>query len=147
SLAAPEQSVEVELLPAEDESDVTLNTAVAAVRPFTPRLVRPSDRRCVAGVSRACAAFLRPRAWPRRRRLATHVPVRPITAEGRMALSEVAGGTHYRATLLVRIWDSWQYRRVARRNPPPERLVTPRERLAMLPQAVEQMLIFYRRSG
>jgi len=55
-----------------------------------------------------------------------------------MALSEVAGGTHYRATLLVRIWDSWQYRRVARRNPPPERLVTPRERLAMLPQAVEQ---------
>jgi flavin reductase (DIM6/NTAB) family NADH-FMN oxidoreductase RutF len=59
------------------------------------------------------------------------------TAGARMALCEVVAGTHYCAPWLRRMWDSWQYRRAARRTPP--------ERLVMLPEAVEQMLIFYLR--
>jgi flavin reductase (DIM6/NTAB) family NADH-FMN oxidoreductase RutF len=138
SLPAAEQSVEVKLLAGQDSFDVTLDSAVAAMRPFTLRL----------GCSDELAATLQRVPEPELHftdrefgRLMGILRLRYLrdwsTAGARMALCEIVAGTHYCAPWPRRTWDSWQYRRTARRTPP--------ERLVMLPEAVEQMLIFYLR--
>jgi flavin reductase (DIM6/NTAB) family NADH-FMN oxidoreductase RutF len=138
SLAASEQSVEVKLLAGEDEFDVTLDSAVAAMRPFTLRL----------GVSEQLSAALQRSPEPALHffdrglgRITGVLRLRYLrewnAADARLALFDVTGGTHYCASRLRRVWDSWLHQRAARRTPP--------EHLVMLPHAVEQMLIFYLR--
>ncbi len=138
SLAAQDQSVEVKLRAGGDEFDVTLDSAVAAMQPFTLRV----------GLSEELAGALARSAHPELqffdrelRRLTGTLRLSSLrewrTGGARLALCEVASGRHYCAPALRRVWDSWSYRRAARRTPP--------ERLLMAPQAVEQMLIFYLR--
>lgn len=136
SLPAPQELMDVQLLAGGELFDVTLDSAVAAMRPFTLRV----------GLSDVRAAALARDPQPRLRlvdrklsRVLGTLELRPLrewdAAGSRMALFEVARGENFCAPRLRRRWDTFMYRRAARRTPP--------EKLAMLPDAVEQMMIFY----
>jgi len=136
SLPAPQELTDVQLLAGGEQFDVTLDSAVAAMRPFTLRV----------GLSDARGAALARDPQPRLRvvdrklsRVLGTLDLRPLrnwdTAGSRMALFEVARGENFCAPRLRRRWDTFMYRRTARRTPP--------EKLAMLPDAVEQMMTFY----
>src|SRR5215469_569790 len=96
SLPAAEQSVEVRLLAGQDRFDVTLDSAVAAMRPFTLRL----------GCSDELAATLQRVPEPELHfidrefgRLTGMLRLRYLrdwsTAGARLALCEIVAGTHY----------------------------------------------------
>lgn len=136
SLPAPQQLMDVRLIAGEHEFDVTTNSSVAAMRPFVLRV----------GLDPEIAAALRERPGPRLhlvdRAFGRTVGVLKLrhlrdweVADARMALFDVTAGTQYCAPWPRRLWDTFMYRRAARRKPP--------ESLLMLPDAVEQMMIFY----
>jgi flavin reductase (DIM6/NTAB) family NADH-FMN oxidoreductase RutF len=136
ALPAPQQLMDVKLIAGKREFDVTLNSAVAAMRPFIIRV----------GLDAELKAAIRQVPGPRLhlvdRQLARVLGVlqlrhlRDWEAGGaEMALFDVISGTNYCVPWSRRHWDSWMYRRAARHARAQNRL--------MLPAAVEQMLNFY----
>jgi flavin reductase (DIM6/NTAB) family NADH-FMN oxidoreductase RutF len=136
SLPAPQQIMDVKLFAGGREFDVTLNSSVAAMRPFTLRV----------GLDAELTAALKHASEPRLHlvdrqsaRVLGILHLRHLrdwhVADAQLALFEVRGGRQYCATWLRRRWDTFMYRRAARG--------TPREKQLMLPDAVEQMMIFY----
>ena len=136
SLPAPQRLVDVTLIAGEREFDVTTNSAVAAMRPFVIRV----------GLSEALMAALGETPAPRlkltdreRHSVLGVLRLRHLrdweSSGARLALFDVLGGTQFCAPWPRRVWDTFMYRRAARRKPP--------ESLVMLPDAVEQMMIFY----
>ena len=136
SLPAPQQLVDVRLIAGAREFDVTANSAVAAMRPFVVRVGLD------AHLSEALRGTTGPRLQLVDRSLGWVLGVLQLrhlrdweTAGARMALFDVVGGTHYCAAWPRRAWDSYMYRRAARRKA--------LDSLPMLPDAVEQMMTFY----
>ncbi|HKD54779.1 MAG TPA: hypothetical protein VKB72_11255 [Steroidobacteraceae bacterium] len=118
--------------------DVSLNSAVAAMRPFTLRI----------GLNAELQPALRQDAQPKLEvtdpQVAGLIGVLRLrylrdwqTAGAAMALFDVVQGAHFCAPWVRRTWDTWMYRRAARRKG--------LENLLMLPDAVEQMMVFYLR--
>jgi flavin reductase (DIM6/NTAB) family NADH-FMN oxidoreductase RutF len=138
SMPSSQHTVDVKLVTATGEVDVTDNSAVAAMHPFTIRIGLDSLLPAAARHEPAPELHLADRELGRvigRLRL-RHVQDWNTTA-ARIGLFEVSGGRHYCAHWLRRTWDSWRYERAARNAPPGKSL--------MGPTAVEQMMVFYLR--
>ena len=138
ALPQNEQSLQLQLMVGQRVFDVTLNSAVAAMRPFTLRV----------GLNAELQSALRQDAEPqllvRDQQIAGPIGLLRLrylrdwqTAGAAMALFDVVQGAHFCAPWIRRTWDTWMYRRAARRKG--------LENLLMLPDAVEQMLVFYLR--
>lgn len=136
SLPAPQQLMEVRLLAAGREFDVTSNSSVAAMRPFVLRVgldpeidaaLRQSPDASLQLVDRALGRILGVIELRHRQDWEA--------AGARLALFDVAASTQYCAPWARRLWDTFMYRRAARRKPAASQL--------MLPAAVEQMMTFY----
>jgi flavin reductase (DIM6/NTAB) family NADH-FMN oxidoreductase RutF len=138
SLPPSQHSVTISLVTAAGEFDVTDNSAVAAMRPFTLRIgLNPQ-------LQSALQAGPGPELHFVDRELGRIIGVLRLrhlrdwnTAAAQLALFEVAGGAHRCAHWLRRGWDSWRYERAVRNIPP--------EKVLMAPTAVEQMMVFYLR--
>src|SRR5215472_8760379 len=106
SLPVSEQSVELKLFAGQDSFDVTLDSAVAAMRPFTLRL-GCSDK-VAAALQRTPEPVLHfvDREFGRLTGILRLKYLRDwSTAGARMALCEVVAGTHYCAPWPRRTWD------------------------------------------
>lgn len=138
SMPPSQHTVSVKLITAAGEVDVTDNSAVAAMHPFTIRIgldssLQSAVRREPAPVLHFVDCELG--------RVIGHLRLRHVrdwkTAAVSIGLFEVVGGRHYCAHWLRRTWDSWSYTRRARH--------ASSEKSLMGPAAVEQMGVFYLR--
>ncbi|HVW68065.1 MAG TPA: hypothetical protein VHB68_03775 [Steroidobacteraceae bacterium] len=138
SLPPAEQVVTLTLGISGLEFDVTHNIAVAALRPFTLRL----------GMDFAMAAAVRRTPQPSLRLIDAELQrtigvmrlehSRDWAAAGAcIGLFTIREAQHRCTPRARRAWDTWMYARAVRN--------VPRESLLMLPDAVEQMLVFYLR--
>lgn len=138
ALPPSEQSLQLKLMTGGQAFDVTLDSAVAAMRPFTLRV----------GLSAELQLALRQDAEPQLQVMDPQVAgligvlrLRYLrdwqTAGAAMALFDVVQGSHFCAPWIRRRWDTWRYWHAARRKG--------LDKLLMLPDAVEQMLVFYLR--
>jgi flavin reductase (DIM6/NTAB) family NADH-FMN oxidoreductase RutF len=136
SLPAPQQLVDVRLIAAGREFDVTSNSSVAAMRPFVLRVGLDPELGAVLRQSPAARLHMVDRALGRTLGVLKLRHLRDWeAADARMALFDIVAGTQYCAPWPRRAWDTFMYRRAARRKPPQSQL--------MLPAAVEQMMTFY----
>jgi flavin reductase (DIM6/NTAB) family NADH-FMN oxidoreductase RutF len=137
SLQPPQETIQVRLVAAAHEFDVTVNNVVAALKPFTVSIGLDAQMRsAVESTSEPELQFLD----RGRQRLIGVLRLQHVrfwnTAGILLGLFEVRCGTHRCARWPRRVWDSWLYRRAAAKNTRPDSL-------ALDPSAVEQTLIFY----
>ncbi len=137
SLRLPQETIQVRLVTATHEFDVTANNVIAALKPLTISIGLDAQMRSAVGLESEPELHLVDRDLERpigilRLRHMRHWN----TAEALLGLFEVQRGTHRCAPWPRRAWDSWMYRRSARRNARPDSL-------ALTQTAVEQTLIFY----
>jgi flavin reductase (DIM6/NTAB) family NADH-FMN oxidoreductase RutF len=137
SLQPPQETIQVRLVAAAHEFDVTVNNVVGALKPFTVSIGLDAQMRsAVESTSEPELQFLD----RGRQRLIGVLRLQHVrfwnTAGILLGLFEVRCGTHRCARWPRRVWDSWLYRRAAAKNTRPDSL-------ALDPSAVEQTLIFY----
>jgi flavin reductase (DIM6/NTAB) family NADH-FMN oxidoreductase RutF len=137
SLQPPQEGIQVRLVTAAHDFDVTANNVVAALKPLTISI--GLDARMRSAVECASEPELQFVDRDRQQLIGT-LRLRHArfwnTAETLLGLFEVSQGTHRCAPWPRRVWDSWMYRRAAAKNTRPDSL-------ALDPSAVEQTLIFY----
>jgi flavin reductase (DIM6/NTAB) family NADH-FMN oxidoreductase RutF len=136
SLRPPQEDIQVRLVTATHSFDVTANNVVAALKPLTISIGLDAQMR--SAVERARESQLQFVDRGRRQLIGT-LRLRHTkfwnTADTLLGLFEVSRGTHRCAPWPRRVWDSWMYRRAAKKTSP--------DSLALDPSAVEQTLIFY----
>jgi flavin reductase (DIM6/NTAB) family NADH-FMN oxidoreductase RutF len=134
--AEPQALVDVLLVGGAHEFVVTIDSAVAALRPLTLRVGLEPELQAAISAVRTPQLRLVERGSGRTTGVLQLKHLRDWNpAQAAMALFEVVSGRHYCAHALRRAWDSWNYRRAVRHSRP--------EDLLMIPRAVEQLMIFY----
>lgn len=137
ALQPPQEAIQVRLVTATHDFDVTANNVVAALKPLMIAIGLDAQMR--SAVEFASESELQFVDRDRRQLIGT-LRLRHTTfwntAETLLGLFEVRRGTHRCARWPRRMWDSWMYRRAASKNTRPDSL-------ALTPSVVEQTLIFY----
>jgi flavin reductase (DIM6/NTAB) family NADH-FMN oxidoreductase RutF len=136
-LRFPQQSIEVRLVAAAREFNVTVNNAIAALKPLTIAIGLDAHMSsAIESVPESELQFIdpyskRPIGILRLRRIQSWK-----TAGAVLGLFEVRSGRHRCARWPRRAWDRWMYQRAARKNSRPDSF-------SLAPDEVEQTMIFY----
>jgi flavin reductase (DIM6/NTAB) family NADH-FMN oxidoreductase RutF len=133
----PQEAIQVLLMASGAQFEVTANNVIAALKPLTVAFGLDANMSsAVEGESGTELEFV-DRALRRRIGALRLCQPRFWSVAGRcIGLFEVHGGTQHCSGWPRSVWDSWMYRRAARKKTRPDSL-------ALAPAAVEQSLIFY----
>jgi flavin reductase (DIM6/NTAB) family NADH-FMN oxidoreductase RutF len=137
SLQFPQEIIQVRLVTATHEFDVSVNNVAAALKPLTIAIGLDAQMRSAVEFA----------SEPELHFVDRHLK-RPIgvlrlrhmkfwnTSETLLGLFEVRYGTHRCARWPRRVWDRWMYRRAASKNTRPDSF-------SLAPNVLEQTMIFY----